>query len=90
MGWSGMIDFSKPFFIEEPGTDRIRFTPHGVEQLRARFAAAGVDIRDVKTKQQARQAVEASQHVLLAEIAELAEGDEALEKILGPLFGDPE
>lgn len=85
-----MMDFSKPFFIEEPETGRIRFTPHGIKQLRARFAAAGIDIRAIKTKQEARQAIEASQHVWLAEIAELAEGDEALTEILGPLFDDPE
>ena len=84
-----MIDFSKPFFIEEPGTDRIRFTAHGIERLRARFAAAGIDIRDVKTKQEARRAVEASQYVVLDEIAQLAEGDEVLEEIIAPLLPGP-
>lgn len=77
-----MIDFSKPLFLSIPGTHRIRFTPHGIEQLRARFAAAGVDIRTVRTRQTAIAAIEASSHVTLEQLALAADEDPGVCSIL--------
>ena len=77
-----MIDLSKPLFLSIPGTDGIRFTPHGIEQLRARFAAAGVDIRTVEPRQAALAAIEASSHVTLEQLAKAADEDAGIRSIL--------
>lgn len=77
-----MIDFSKPLFLAVPGTDRIRFTPHGIEQLRARFASAGVDIRTVGTRQAALAAIEASSHAVVERLARAADEEPGIRSIL--------
>ena len=76
----------RPLFLVEPGTDRIRFTPYGMERLRARFAAAGIDIRQVRTRTAALAVLEASSHVVVEQLRALAGGDEALTQALRPLL----
>ena len=73
-------------FIEDPKTGRIRFTTKGFAEYGQRFAKAGIDINQVRTRDAFRTASIKSECVVWEEIRELVKGHKELEEVLKPLW----
>lgn len=76
-------------FVEEVRTGRIRITRTGRTAYGTRFARAGIDIDQVRTRAALREACIQSEWVVYEEIRTLVEGHKALEAILEPLWSRP-
>jgi hypothetical protein len=79
------IDF-KRCFVEDAATGRIRFTSTGFAQFGPRFAKAGIDINQVKTRTLLRDACIRSEWVWAEELRSLVKDHPELEEILKPLW----
>lgn len=73
-------------FVEDACTGSIRFTKTGYQRYGARFAKAGIDINQILTREQFRQACKASQWVLMDEIRQMVRGHKELEMALKSLW----
>ena len=73
-------------FLEDPSTGRIRLTRTGHAAYGARFARAGIDIDQVRTRTALREACIRSEWVVYEEIRRLVKGHKVLEAILEPLW----
>ena len=76
-------------FVEDPATGRIRLTRTGRTAYGTRFARAGIDIDQVRTRAALRAACIRSEWVVYEEIRTLVKGHKALEEILEPLWSRP-
>lgn len=76
----------KQDFVEDAATGRIRFNAKGFAEYGPRFAKAGIDINQIKTLGQLKDACARSDDVLAAEIREMVKGHKELEEILKPLW----
>jgi len=76
-------------FLEDPATGRIRLTRTGRTAYGTRFARAGIDIEQVRTRTALREACIRSEWVVYEEIRRLVEGHKGLEAILEPLWSRP-
>lgn len=81
-----MIDFSKPLFLEMPGSDRVVFTEHGRLQLTERFAKAGHDINRIETKAQALAAIKASESHVFSGLKAIVAADQEIAAIMADLY----
>jgi hypothetical protein len=79
------IDFKRCFF-EDARTGHIRFTAKGFAQFGPRFAKAGIDINQIKSREQLREACTRSEWVWAEELRALVKGHPELEEILKPLW----
>ncbi len=80
-----------PYFLLDPDTGRLRFTATGREALGGRFARAGIDLKQLKTLEQARAAAAHVTHrEMQALAAELKGRDPALDAVMTalPEWGD--
>jgi hypothetical protein len=66
-------------FIEDPVSREIRFTPKGFAEYGARFAKAGIDINQIRTLGQLRDAVIRSEWVFIDELREMVKGHKEIE-----------
>jgi hypothetical protein len=79
------IDF-KRCFVEDAATAKIRFTAKGFAVYGPRFAKAGIDINQIKNRDQLRDACVRSEDVWANDIREMVKGHKELEEILKPLW----
>ena len=79
-------DDKRRWFIADTNSDRIRFTAVGHQALAADLARAGIDIRQIRTRTQARAALDRSFEHSLDQLAAYAAADPKLGAILAPLF----
>jgi hypothetical protein len=70
------------FVIKDATSDAIRFTPSGLKEYRARFAKAGIDIRNIKTHAAFKDACRASNGVWVEELRALVKGHPVLEQLV--------
>ena len=73
-------------FIEDPFDARIRFTSTGFAEYGPRFARAGIDINQIRTRDAFRDACIRSEGVWAEELRKLVKGHKELEKVLEPLW----
>ena len=73
-------------FVEDVRSGRLRLTSTGRSAYGPRFARAGVNISEVRTRAALREACIRSEWVVYEEIRTLVEGHKALEAILEPLW----
>lgn len=73
-------------FIEDPASGRVGFTRKGHAEYAARFAKAGIDIHQIRTRDEFRQACMRSEWVLFQEIRQMVKGHTELEMVLKPLW----
>lgn len=78
------------WFIADTASDRIRFTAAGHQALAADLAKVGIDIRQIRTRAQARAALDVLSQNHLEQLAAYAAADPKLGAILAPLFDPPE
>jgi len=82
-------DDKRQWFIAEVGSDRIRFTAMGHQHLAADLAKVGIDIRQIRTRTQARAALDRSCADAIEQLASFRGEHPLLDAILAPLFKDP-
>jgi hypothetical protein len=73
-------------FVEDSTNGRIRFTSKGVAGYGPRFAKAGIDIHQICTRDELREACTRSAWVFAEELREMVKGHNELELILKPLW----
>ncbi len=74
------------YFLIDPSSEQLRFTPTGHQALGERFARAGIDLRQIKTLAQAREAAAQVTHQeMLALAAELKGQDPILDQVMAGL-----
>ena len=69
-------------FIENPVTGEIRFTRKGFAKYGARFARAGIDINQIRTRAALTDACNRSQWVFVEELFAMVKGHRELEDVL--------
>ena len=79
------IEFRQKF-VEDPQSRRIRFTAKGFAEYGCRFAKAGIDINNIKTRDAFRAACISSQWVLFEDIRKMVRGHKELELALKSLW----
>lgn len=67
-----MTDF--PYYLREPGADRLRITRRGLEQYGPRYARLGIDLRQVRTEADAEAAWQAGVRHAIQSFAQDAKG----------------
>ena len=82
-------DDQRRWFIADTDSDRIRFTAIGHQALAADLARAGIDIRQIRTRTQARAALDRSCADAIEQMASFRGEHPLLDAILAPLFKDP-
>ena len=73
-------------FIQEAGTDNIRFTSAGLQHYRSLFGRAGIDINTIKTRTDFKTARDKSFPYELADLRQLVKGHKEIEEALKPLW----
>jgi hypothetical protein len=73
-------------FIQEAGSDNIRFTSAGLAEYRGLFGRAGIDITTIKTRSAFNAARDKSNPYWLADLRELVKGHKEIEDILKTLW----
>jgi hypothetical protein len=73
-------------FIQEAGSDSIRFTSFGLKEYRSLFGRAGIDITTIKTRTDFNAARDASHPYWVADLRELVKGHKEIEDILKALW----
>ncbi|HSD60471.1 MAG TPA: hypothetical protein VLC55_06410 [Burkholderiales bacterium] len=73
-------------FIEDAANGQIRFTAKGFAAYGPRFAKAGIDIHQIRTREELREACARSAWVFAEELREMVKGHKELEMILKPLW----
>jgi hypothetical protein len=73
-------------FIQEAGTDNIRFTSAGIEEYRSLFGRAGIDIATIKTRSEFNSARDKSQSYWAEDLRKMVKGHKDIEEILKPLW----
>lgn len=79
-------DDKRRWFIADTNSDRIRFTAVGHQALAADLARAGIDIRQIRTRTQARAALDRSFENTIERLASFRGEHPLLDAILAPLF----
>ncbi|MCB1778162.1 MAG: hypothetical protein KDI50_12080 [Candidatus Competibacteraceae bacterium] len=73
-------------FLLDPATGQLRFTAKGCAVLGSRFARAGIDVRSLRTLEQARAAaIEVTHQERLALAATLKGADPVLDAVMAEL-----
>ena len=72
--------------IEDKTTGAIRFTTRGLQEYRAQFAKAGIDIRHIRTRAAFKEACQRSYPFWVEEMRQMVKGHKELEEILEPLW----
>ncbi len=73
-------------FVEDSETGRIRFTRKGLAIFRSQFARAGIDIRDIRTRDELRTACRRSEHVFVDDLRQMVKGHTELENVLDTVW----
>ena len=79
-------DDKRQWFIADADSDRIRFTAMGHQHLAADLRRVGIDIRQIRTRAQARAALELSSAESMNRLASFLGEHPLLDAILAPLF----
>jgi hypothetical protein len=77
-------------FIENPASGEIRFTRKGFAKYGARFAKAGIDINQIRSRAALTEACSRSQWVFVEELFATVKGSRELEDILKLHFRRPD
>lgn len=79
---------ARQLFIEDPQTQRIRFTQHGIDRYGKRFAQIGFDIKTIRTMEHFEKAVDALFEHDMVNLARTEKGkDTHLDNVMSGLPG---
>ena len=73
-------------FIDDPATERIRFTAKGRAEYRSQFGRAGIDIRRIRTRKDFRAACRRSEYVFVEDLRQMVKGHTELEGVLNSVW----
>ena len=73
-------------FVEDAANARIRFTATGFAEYGPRFARAGIDINQIRTRDAFRDACIGSEGIWAEDLRKLVKGHKELEEVLKPLW----